>query len=1095
MGLSTRVSLASLAVAAAVLLSPPLGAQENPKTDPAAAFDGLALRPLGPALMSGRIGDFAVDPQRPERRFVAVASGGVWLTENGGTTWTPVFDAEGSYSIGCVTLDPKNPFVVWVGTGENNSQRSVGYGDGVYRSEDSGRSWKNVGLKASEHIAKILVDPRDSNTVYAAAQGPLWARGGDRGLYKTTDGGKTWRQVLKISDDTGVTDVVMDPRDPDVLLAASYQRRRHVWGLVNGGPEAAIHKSTDGGETWRKVSQGLPKADLGRVGLAISPADPDVVYAIVEAALEEGGFFRSKDRGETWVKQSDIQTSSGQYYNEIIADPKDPDRVYLMDTWMKVTEDGGKTFRKVGERFKHVDNHALWIDPRDTDHLLAGCDGGIYESFDRGATWKFTDNLPVTQFYRVTPDNARPFYNVYGGTQDNNTLGGPSRTTTTHGITNADWVVTVGGDGFKTQVDPDNPDIVYSQSQYGGLIRWDRRTGEILDIQPQPAPGGDPLRFNWDSPLLVSPHDPARLYFAAQMVFRSDDRGSSWRAVSPDLSRRIDRNTLPMMGRVWGVDAVAKNASTSFYGNVVSLNESPLLEGLLYAGTDDGLIQVTEDGGGAWRAVATFPGVPERAYVSDLEASRHEPDVVYAAFDNHKEGDFKPYLLKSSDRGRTWASVAGDLPARGTVYAVAEDHVEKDLLFAGTEFGLFFSRDGGKKWIRLKGGLPTIAVRDLEIQRREDDLVVATFGRGLYILDDYSPLREATAEALQRPAALYPVKKAWLYVPSSPLGLPEKASLGDGFFTAPNPPFGAVFTYRLKEEIRSLKKQRQEAEKKALEEKRAVPYPTWDALRAEDREEAPAVLLVVSDADGNPVRTLTGPVTAGFHRVAWDLRFPPSDPVRLQVPEDFNPWAPVPMGPLAAPGTYRVQLFSRAGGTVKALSEPRSFTVEPLWSGELSQAQRAETLAFGRKTQRLQRAVLGSDAFLDELKVRLAHLARAVDDSPSAPPEAALDVRRLEGRLQDLAVRLRGDATVRRRNEPDPPSILERVQQVVGGHFGTTSQPTGTHEDAVRAASAAFGPFLSDLRRLAQDVSAFEARMEGLGAPWTPGRVPDWKEE
>ncbi|MEW6758968.1 MAG: glycosyl hydrolase, partial [Acidobacteriota bacterium] len=990
-------ALLSPAILLAADASAPAG---RPAPDPSKEFEGLELRPLGPALMSGRIGDFAVDPDRPGRAFVAVASGGVWLTENGGTTWTPVFDAEGSYSIGCVALDPKNPFVVWVGTGENNSQRSVGYGDGIYRSEDGGRSWKNVGLKSSEHIAKILVDPRDSDTVYAAAQGPLWTRGGDRGLYKTTDAGKTWRRVLKISDDTGVTDVVLDPRDPDVLLAASYHRRRHVWGLVNGGPEAAIHKSTDGGETWRKVSQGLPKLDLGRVGLAVSPADPDVVYAIVEATLEEGGFFRSKDRGETWEKRSDIQTSSGQYYNEIVADPKDPDRVYLMDTWMKVTEDGGKTFRKVGERFKHVDNHALWIDPRNTEHLLAGCDGGIYESFDRGATWKFTDNLPVTQFYRVTPDNARPFYNVYGGTQDNNTLGGPSRTTTTHGITNADWVVTVGGDGFKTQVDPDNPDLVYSQSQYGGLIRYDRKTGEVLDIQPQPAPGGDPLRFNWDSPLLVSRHDPARLYFAAQMVFRSDDRGSSWRAVSPDLSRRIDRNTLPMMGKVWGVDAVAKNASTSFYGNVVSLSESPLLEGLLYAGTDDGLVQTTEDGGGAWHAVGTFPGVPERAYVSDLEASRHGPGVVYAAFDNHKEGDFKPYLLKSSDRGRTWTSIAGDLPARGTVYAVAEDHAEKDLLFAGTEFGLFFSRDGGGTWFRLKGGLPTIAVRDLEIQRREDDLVVATFGRGIYILDDYSPLREATAEALKRPAALYPVKRAWLYVPSSPLGLPEKASLGDAFFTAPNPPFGAVFTYRLKEEIRSLRKQRQEAEKKAAEEKRAVPYPSWDALREEDREEAPAVLLLVSDADGNMVRILTGPVTAGFHRVSWDLRFPPADPVRLKAPEDFNPWAPVPTGPLAAPGAYRVQLFSRVGGTVTALSEPRPFTVEPLWSGELSEAQRAATLAFGRKTQRLQRAVLGSDAFLAELQDRLAHLTKAVDEAPSTPPEAALEVRRLEGRLQ-----------------------------------------------------------------------------------------------
>jgi photosystem II stability/assembly factor-like uncharacterized protein len=1093
---SVRLSLLAALLASAVLAaSPQAPSPAKAAENPAKEYEGLELRSLGPALMSGRIGDFAVDPERLERFFVAVASGGVWLTENGGTTWTPVFDGEGAYSIGCVALDPRNPYVVWVGTGENNSQRSVGYGDGVYRSEDGGKSWKNMGLKSSEHIAKILVDPRDSDTVFVAAQGPLWARGGERGLYKTTDGGKTWGRVLTISEDTGVTDVVMDPSDPDVLLAASYQRRRHVWGLVNGGPEAAIHKSADGGETWRKVTRGLPKADLGRIGLAVSPADPDVVYAIVEAALEEGGFFRSRDRGETWEKRCDIQTSSGQYYNEIVADPKDADRVYLMDTWMKVTEDGGKTFRKVGERFKHVDNHALWIDAKNTRHLLAGCDGGIYRSYDRGATWDYTDNLPVTQFYRVTPDNDAPFYNVYGGTQDNNTLGGPSRTATHHGITNADWIVTVGGDGFKTQVDPGNPDIVYSQSQHGGLIRYDRKTGEILDIQPQPAPGEEAYRFNWDSPLLVSRHDPARLYFAAQKVLRSDDRGGSWRPVSPDLSRRIDRNALPMMGKVWGVDAVAKNASTSFYGNIVSLSESPLDDGLLFAGTDDGRVQVTEDGGASWRPVERFPGVPDRAYVSDLEASLHSAEVVYAAFDHHKEGDFRPYLLRSSDRGRTWVSIAGDLPPRGTVYTVAEDHVEKELLFAGTEFGLYFSRNGGGRWIRLRGGLPTVAVRDLEIQRREDDLVAATFGRGIYILDDYSPLRGAVPDLLALPASLFPVRRAKIFVPASPLGLPEKASLGDGFFTAPNPPFGAVFTYRLKEEIRTLRKQRQEAEKKAEEEKRALPYPSWDALRAEDREEPPALLLVVRDSDGNPVRTLTGPVTAGFHRVAWDLRLPPADPVRLKEPEDFNPWAPVPMGPLAAPGTYTVQIFSRSRGRTAPLSEPRSFTVEPLWAGGLAEPERLEVLAFGRKTQRLQRAVLGSDAFLDELETRLEHLKKAADDAPSAPEGSAEAVRAFEVRRKDLALRLRGDSTVRRRNEPDPPSLLERVQQVVGGYFGTTSRPTGTHEEALRAASTGFAPFLVDLRTLAADVSAFEARMEGAGAPWTPGRVPEWRPE
>ncbi|HEX9092604.1 MAG TPA: glycosyl hydrolase, partial [Coriobacteriia bacterium] len=718
----------------------------------------------------------------------------MWKTDNGGITFTPVFDGEGSYSIGCVTIDPRNPHVVWVGTGENNAQRSVGYGDGVYKSEDGGKSWKNVGLKASEHIGKILVHPKDSNVVYVAAQGPLWSKGGDRGLYKTTDGGKTWKAVLTVSENTGVSDVVMDPRDPDVLLAAAWQRRRHVFTLIDGGPESAVYKSTDGGESWRKVASGLPKEDMGRIGLAIAPTDPDTVYALVEASAagKAGGTFRSTNRGESWEKRSDYVPGGPMYYQEIFVDPKDPERLYSMDVFLKVSDDAGKTWRNLGERYKHVDNHAIWIDPDDTGHYLVGCDGGLYESFDRAATWRFFDNLPVAQFYRVDVDDSKPVYYVYGGTQDNNTLGGPSRTLNAHGAANSDWFVTWGGDGFHARIDPTDPNIVYSTLQYGVLGRYDRRSGEAVLIQPQESPGDDPLRWNWDSPLLISPHKATRLYFAAQRVFRSDDRGDSWTPVSGDLTRRIDRNTLEVMGRVWGPDAVAKGASTSFFGNVVSLDESPLVEGLLYAGTDDGLVQVTEDGGKTWRREARFPGVPDMTYVADLFASRFDRDVVYAAFNNHKNGDFKPYLLRSGDRGRTWAPIAAGLPARGSVWTVAEDTSSRDLLFVGTEFGLFCSRDGGKAWVQLKGGVPTIAVRDLAIQKRENDLVVATFGRGFFVLDDLSPLRAAAAADIEKDVVTFPVKKAGAYIPSTPLGLKEKAFMGETYFTAPNPPFGAV---------------------------------------------------------------------------------------------------------------------------------------------------------------------------------------------------------------------------------------------------------------------------------------------------------------
>ncbi|MCB0834784.1 MAG: glycosyl hydrolase, partial [Bacteroidetes bacterium] len=738
-----------------------------------------------------------------------------------------------------------------------------------------GKNWKNMGLKNSEHIGKIIVDPSNSNVVYVAAQGPLWGPGGDRGLYKTTDGGENWEQVLKISENTGVSDLVMDPRDHAVLYASSYQRRRHVWTLINGGPESAIHKSTDGGKTWAKLTEGLPSGDVGRIGLALAPSQPDMIYAIVEAAENKGGFFRSEDRGATWEKRSSYMSSSPQYYNEIICDPLDADRVYSLDTWMQISEDGGKTFSRLGNENRHVDDHALWINPQNTRHLIIGGDGGIYESYDRGKTYRFFSNLPVTQFYRITADQAEPFYNVYGGTQDNNSWGAPSRSTNAGGITNEDWYLVVGGDGYEAQVDPTDPNIVYGEYQYGGLVRYDRKSGEVLFIQPQPGKG-EADRWNWDTPIQISPHNNKRLYAAANRLYRSDDRGQSWEAISPDLTRQIDRNKLPVMGKVWSPEAVAKNASTSLYGNIVSFAESPLKADLLFVGTDDGLVQISEDGGKNWRKVDKFPAVPDVTYVSDVLPSLHNENVVYAAFDNHKNADFKPYLLKSSDKGKTWTSIRGNLPGNGPVYTVVEDHVNPNLLFCGTEYGLFFTVDGGKKWVALKGEFPTIAVRDLEIQKRENDLVVGTFGRGIYILDDYSPLRAVNEDQMKSDALLFPVKDALMYMPDYSR---QKDDAGTMLWRAKNPDFGATFTYYLKESIKTRKQKRKDAEKEAEKAKKSIQYPSFEALTEEDREQAPYLIFTIEDMNGQVIRRLTAPATAGLQRITWDLRYPDVAPI------------------------------------------------------------------------------------------------------------------------------------------------------------------------------------------------------------------------
>jgi photosystem II stability/assembly factor-like uncharacterized protein len=868
-----------------------------------------------------------------------------------------------------------------------------------------------------------------------------------------------------------------------------------MWTLIDGGPESAIYKSTDAGATWNKLRTGLPTTELGRIGLAISPVDSNVVYATVEAADRKGGIFRSNDRGGSWERRNEFDAGA-MYYARIVADPKDVDRVYEMNVFLMVSDDGGRTLRRLGERSKHVDNHDIWIDPNNTDHYLVGCDGGVYESHDRGANWDFKRNLPVTQLYDVTTDNAAPFYNVYGGAQDNFAFGGPSRTQNASGIVNSDWFVTQGGDGFRTQVDPEDPNTVYAELQNGNLVRDDKRTGQRMGIQPQPGRGEEPLRWNWDSPFIISPHSHTRLYFAADKLFRSDDRGDSWQVISGQLSRGLDRDKLPVMGKIQSIDAVAKNASTAFFGNASALAESPKKDGLIYIGTDDGLIQVTEDGGKNWRRIEKFPGVPDMSYVSRIIASSHEANTVYAAFDNHQNADFKPYLLKSTDTGRTWVSIKSNLPANGNVWAIAEDHVNPNLLFVGTEFGLFFSIDGGQKWIQLKGGLPTIQVRDLTIQKRENDLVVGTFGRGIYILDNYTALRLLKPEMLKQEAALFPVKDALMYIQAQPLGGRGKSFQGESYFTADNPPFGATFTYYLKDELKTKKAKRQEAEKDAAKKNTAVVLPSQADLRAEEEEEAPAVIFTITDSAGRVVRRLTGPVTAGVQRVSWDLRYPPASLPPPPNPEGEDPFNEGPAGPLVMPGAYKVSVARRVEGVLTPLSQPQEFQIVVAGQENMSAPDRAALVEFQQKVARLQRAVQGSLEAANALKPRFVLIRRALLDTPSAPEKLLDDAAALDKRTNEILRALRGDTAARQRNMNTPPSIIERVGEIVGSQRMSTARPTQTQVNQYTAAAQEFETTLAQLRQLIEgDLARLEKQMEAAGAPWTPGRIPEWKIE
>ncbi len=1087
---NTITALVTLIVAC--FFNIPLTSAQTQKTKALSeAASGLQLRGIGPALMGGRIADIAVNPNDRSTWYVAVGSGGLWKTINSGISWNPIFDDQPSYSIGSITIDPNNTDVVWVGTGENVSGRHVAWGDGVYRSVDGGSTWQQMGLTTSEHIGKILVDPRNSDVIFVAAEGPLWASGGERGLYKSKDGGKTWGLVLEIDKNTGVTDVEFDPSNPDVLYAAAYQRRRQTWSLLAGGPKSGIYKSTDNGATWRQIKTGLPKGDIGKIGLAVTPANPYLVYATIEASDEEKGFYRSLDKGESWEKQNSyISGGTGpHYYQEIEASPENPDLVYQMDVFIQVTRDGGKQFRILGTgREKHSDNHALWIDAENGKHLLAGTDGGLYESFDEGTTWRHFPNLPISQFYKLGLDNAEPFYNIVGGAQDLGTLIGPSRTMNTEGVRNQDWYVPLGADGYDAAFDPKDPNIVYMEIQQGLLHRLDRRSEEVLNIQPQAVPGEAPDRWNWDSPILISPHNNDRLYFGSQRVWRSENKGNSWAPISQDLTTDTNRYELETMdGRVWSSDALYDTGAMSKYATLTSIEESPKVEGLLYTGSDDGMIHVSEDGGQNWRKSGALPNVRARSFINDIEASRHDASTLFAIADSHKFGDFSPYIFMSRDRGNTWKSISGDLPSGTIVWVLKQDHINENLLLIGTEYGIYFSPNMGQNWIKLDGGVPTISFRDLELHQRDNDLVGASFGRGFYVLDDYSPLRELSNAINKKANTLFSVRDAWWYIPSVPMQAKGMPSQGTTSFVTDNPPFGAVFTYYLNELPTTAKEQRKDSEKALREKNMSIPFPGWERLKEESNENEPQLLLLVRDANGNAIRWIKGTAKKGLHRTNWDLRLPAPDPVDLTEPDFKPPWASDAEGPLAAPGKYTVELFVVQNGKLQSQGAAQEFMVRPV-ANMVEGTDYNAVAEFQQRTSALSRQISTAGRKMGEAGNRLQHMKAALLETPKATTSLFEGLEGLDKKLSGLRARLYGDPIRQRFNEATVPSIQSRVGIVASSHWQTRQNPTETQKMNIEIGQADFKTFKEDLVDYFNQLESFEAAMEAAGAPYTPGR-------
>jgi photosystem II stability/assembly factor-like uncharacterized protein len=1100
--------------------------KKEEKVSVTSALNGFKFRSIGPAFMSGRIADIAIDPENENTWYVAVGSGGVWKTTNAGTTWNPITDNMPFYSTGCITIDPNDHASIWLGTGENVGGRHVGIGHGIYHSADGGKSWHDKGLKKSEHISKIIVHPTEANTLWVASQGPLWSSGGERGLYKSTDGGASWKNTLEVNEWTGVTDLVIDPTNPDVLYAATWQRHRNVAALLGGGPGTCLYKSTDGGDSWTKIKKGLPSANMGKIGLAISPMQPNVLYAAIELERKKGAVYRTDNAGASWSKMS--ETVSGgtgpHYYQELVASPHVFDKIYLMNVRMLVSENGGKKFYTMTEKSKHSDNHALTFKKDDPNYMLTGSDGGVYESFDGSKTWKFVGNLPITQFYKLAVDDAEPFYNIYGGTQDNSTQGGPSRTVRRNGITNADWEIVLGGDGHQPATEPGNPNIVYGQSQQGYIHRIDRTNGETVNIRPRSGADEPYERFNWDSPILVSHHDPKRIFFGSQRVWRSENRGDSWNAISKDLTKNQERLSLPIMGKVQSFENAWDVYAMSTYNTITSLSESKVNENILYAGTDDGIIQMTKDGGASWKkmTVDKLPKAPSSAFVNDIKADLYDAQTAYVALDNHKYGDYRPFLYKTTDGGKKWTSITEGIPEGTLVWRIVQDHVNPNLLFLGTEYGVYVSLNQGEKWHKFSTGLPTIPVRDLAIQKRENDLVIATFGRSFYVLDDYSALRTINEETVAKEVVLFAPKTALQYNRMNG----GSGSSGGSTFSAKNPPYGAIFSYYLKEGHTSKRAKRQKAEvsKKAdrslleklseagyktpnsildegldalaekteieqkklkkllkiLEDQKSkdIPFPGWEALDAELNESKPEIVLVIKNSNGETVEQLSAPYKKGISRVSWGLNTKLPTAVQASAKRDYSS-----IQKMAEPGNYTVSMFKRVEGALTDLGQKQPFEVKRIRKSILTNPMASEHEAYYESIAELTKKVNIYEHKFDKANTRVKAYQKSLSYIKGERAALTKEVYELTKAMNTLEREIGGSPSKAEIGEKDNVSLSSRLYNSRGGWYPNSYGPTELHMKSFDVATTLFERLQPKIDAYIEKVRSVGKLLEAAGAP------------